>query len=114
MHLEWPVPGLHTRAPIVMLMLLLCALLLRVTCYSCSCVPSSSCCCAVGPLSITPVTTSAMIPALPAALAGYSGASSAPTGNLSSLIVFTTGLDGGSACVGMSNVRALPFQTLVL
>jgi hypothetical protein len=45
------------------------------------------------------------IPALPAALAAASpSAAAATTPNRADLVIFSTNLDGGNACVGMSNV----------
>jgi len=53
---------------------------------------------------LEPLLCPQLHPATLAALSGSSGAASYASGNLSSLIIFSTDLDGGSACVGMSNV----------
>ena len=73
--------------------------------FDSSCVPSSSCCCAVGALHIAPVYDSTALPPPPAALASFS-APNATAANRSQQIIFSTDLDGGSACVGMQNVSA--------
>jgi hypothetical protein len=45
-----------------------------------------------------------VLPTLPGAMAASSAASPSSSANRSSLIIFSTELDGGSACVGMKNV----------
>ena len=76
-----------------------------------SCVPSASCCCAQGDLSISPVYEWTEMPPLPAAMASLApaGGANATAANRSEQIIFNAKLDGGSACVGMSNVSA-PFR----
>jgi len=66
-----------------------------------SCVPSASCCCAIGHLNIAPVYEWTAIPALPA---GMGGSAVPAAANRSDQVILSANLDGGSTCVGMQNV----------